>query len=407
MHNLDYLINEICKNLSAIGIIIALITFPYLKSKNKSNIFLSLYFLISGIYALLHYNLLNNGNPKIVALLYATTAPLVYLFRPVSYIYVRSMLTKKIEFKKWDYLLILPAVLYVFDVMPYLLTSFDNKIRLAYLLMEDQNNIFRYPVTYFSTPKFHFNFRPLFSLAVSFAELAMLYKYFKNNPQQKIDYPTTYNWLWTFSLIGATLTLALSVVSLSINTLDHHSKLTYDGTLVFMNISNSLFLCLNISVFLFPRMLYGLSAEPETNTSFTFRPEIIVNNKVEEQIKPSFKLEEARVSEIEIMIQEYFIQEKPYLDDSFTINKLSESLDIPIHHLSYYFNYHLLKKFSDFKNECRINYAIQLLKEGILKKYTIEQLYHEAGFSTKSNFYRVFRLHTGKTPIEFLEEINA
>ncbi len=407
MNSLDYLMNEICKSLSAIGIIIALITFPYLKSKNKANIFLSSYFLISGSYALLHYNLLNNGNPSIVAFLYGTTVPLVYLFRPVSYLYVRSMLTKKITFKKWDYILILPAVLYVFDVMPYLMTSFDNKLRLAYLLIEDQNNMFRHPITYVTTPTFHFAFRPIFSLAVSFAELVMLYKYFRDNPQTKTDYPTTHNWLWTFSLIGATLTITLSVVSLVLNTLDHQIKLNYDGAIVFMNISNVLFLCLNISVFLFPRMLYGLLAEPETNTAFTFRPQIIVNNKVEDHIKPSFKLEEARLSEIETMIQEYFIQEKPYLDDSFTINKLSESLDIPIHHLSYYFNYHLLKKFSDFKNECRINYAIQLLKEGILKKYTIEQLYHEAGFSTKSNFYRVFRLHTGKTPIEFLEEINA
>lgn len=406
MYYLDYFINEICKNLSAIGIIIALITFPYLKSKNRSNLFLSSYFLVSGIYSLLHYNLINNGNPNIVAALYATTAPFVYLFRPLSYWYVRSMITQKLEFNRWDYLLILPAALYVIDITPYLLTSFDYKLKIAKLIIEDQNNIFKYPVTYFGTPKFHFNFRPFFSLSVSIAEVIMLYKHFRDNPNHKINFPTTYRWLWTFSLIGFMITLVLSLLSISINSLNHQIKINYHNAVILVNLTNSLFLCLNISVFLFPKILYGFYNESETEKLNSY-PEIVLNNKSEDYVKVSFKIEEARLSEIEVMIQDYFIQEKPYLDDSLTINKLSESLNIPIHHLSYFFNYHLSKKFTDYKNEWRINYAIQLLKDGILKKYTIEQLYHEAGFSTKSNFYRVFRLHTGKTPIEFLEEINT
>lgn len=407
MYYLDYFINEICKNLSAIGIIIALITFPYLKSKNRSNIFLSSYFLVSAIYALLHYNLINNGNPNIVAALYATTAPLIYLFRPLSFWYVRSMISKKIEFKHWDYLLILPAVLYIFDITPYLLTSFDYKLKIAQLIIEDQNNIFRYPVTYFGTPQFHFNFRPIFSLTVSIAEVIMLYKHFRDNPNHKVNFPTTYRWLWTFSLIGLMLTLALSLLSISINSLNHQIKINYDNAVVLMNMTNFLFLGLNISVFLFPKILYGLYNESEEKRLNNYPEIIVVNNKSDDYVKASFKIEEARLSEIEVMIQNYFVQEKPYLDDSFSINKLSESLNIPIHHLSYFFNYYLSKKFSDYKNEWRVKYAIQLLKEGILKKYTIEQLYQEAGFSTKSNFYRVFRLHTGKTPIEFLEEINS
>ncbi len=406
MYHIDYIINEICKNLSAIGIVIALISFPYLKNKNKSNLFLSSYFLVSSIYALLHYNLINKGNPNIVAALYATTAPLIYLFRPLSFWYVRSMLNKKIEFNKWDILLLLPSTLYIFDITPYLLTSFDYKLTIARLIIEDQNNIFNYPVTYFGTPKFHFNFRPIFSLSVSIAEMVMLYRHFKNNPADKVNFLETYRWLWTFSGIGLMLTIALSLLSISINNLEHQINIHYGSAVVLSNLTNLLFLCLNISIFLFPKILYGIHGEVKS-ASIINPSEIAYNHKSEDYTKTIFKLEETRLIEIEMMTRNYFEQEKPYLDDNFNMNKLSESLNIPIHHLSYFFNYHLSKKFSDYKNEWRVNYAIELLKEGILKKYTIEQLYQKAGFTTKSNFYRVFRLHTGKTPIEFLEAINA
>lgn len=402
---LDYLNNEIGRILSSVGIIIAIITFPYLKKKNKSNLFLSLFFLISGIYALLHFNILHHGNKYIVATLFGLVAPLVYLIRPLSYWYVRSMISAKISFTKWDWLLLIPCFLYFIDAVPYLLTPFSYKVTLAESIIQDFNNIFLNPITYFSTPEFHFIFRPMFGITLSMLEMKMLYKYFKEHPTQKRKYATTYNWLWIFTSLGFTLTLVLSFVSIIINIKMPHVPNENDYLLFFLNLANFLFLCLIGSVFLFPKILYGIPIEDDLKVEIIEKEEVIVETEVEMN-KTSFKLEEARLIEIQTLIQHYFEDQKPYLDDSFTINKLSEGLSIPIHHLSYFFNYHLEKKFSDYKNEWRINYAIQLLKDGILKKYTIEQLYHEAGFSTKSNFYRVFRIHTGKTPIEFIEDIS-
>ncbi len=408
MYFIEYLNNEVGRILSFIGIIVAIITYPYLKKKNKSNLFLSLFFLISGVYALLHFNVFRRGDKYIVAALFGFVAPLIYLVRPLSYWYVRSMLSRKITFYKWDWLLLLPCILYFIDVIPYLITPFSYKVSLAELIIQDFNNIFIHPITYYSKPEFHFIFRPIFGTVLSLLEMQMLYKYFQANPLDKVKFRATYNWLWIFSSLSFTLTLVLSFISiiLKINTPNFPYGSSY---LIFpLNLANFLYLCLLIAAFLFPDILYGIEFEEEIvkeEVPVESVEEAVVNEK-EENNKSVFKLEEARLMEIKKLISTYFEEQKPYLDDSFTLNKLSEALNIPIHHLSYFFNSCLEKKFSDYKNEWRINYAIQLLKDGILKKYTIEQLYQEAGFSTKSNFYRVFRNHTGMTPIEFIEDLS-
>lgn len=415
MQFFDHLNNEIGRILSTIGIILAIITFPYLNKKNKSNLFLSFFFLISGFYALLHYNIFNHGNKYVVATIFGLIAPLMYLLRPLAYWYVRSMINNRIFFTKWDYLLLLPCLFHFIDILPYLFSPFSHKLVLAELIIQDFNNVFLHPIGNFLSPAFHFIFRPIFSITILLFEVKMLFTYFKKHPIQKSKYPTMHKWLWIFTSLNFILTFVLGFASIIIKINSPQNLYENSYLLFLLNLANFSFLGLLISVFLFPQILYGIAIEQEiiiNNNEKTEEniPTEVFNEKIniekEEENKSLFKLETSRLIEIETLIQTYFVEEKPYLDESFTINKLSDGLSIPIHHLSYFFNFYLEKKFSDFKNEWRINYAIELLKSGILKKYTIEQLYKEAGFSTKSNFYRVFRIHTGKTPIEYIEDIN-
>ncbi|MBB6003242.1 AraC family transcriptional regulator [Arcicella rosea] len=398
---MEYLKNEIVRIVYIIGIIVAIFSFPYLKSKNKANIFLSLHFLTMGIFALYYLSALKNKNEFLISFFYGIILPISLLTRPFAYWYVKFMLLKKIRFNKWDLLIVLPGLLCFIDIIPQLFSSNEHKHQIAKLILEDINNIFIYTPTYFFNFKFYFVLRPFLNLTLSVAQLYLLYRHLKSHSFQKIIFTSTIKWLWIFSILSVLLTITLTTLTILFS---NNYKLSENIGLFFndlMDYAIFVYFILNISIFFFPRVLYGISDEGEE----LFIEEKLTEVKTEKSNKPNFKLDDAKLAEINSIIENYFLHDKPYLNDNFTIIELSESLNIPIHHLSYYFNYHLSKKFSDYKNEWRINYAIQLLKDGILKKYTIDQLYHEAGFSTKSNFYRVFRLHTGKTPIEFLEDL--
>lgn len=393
MNFTQYFLNEIVRGLGLISLILAIVSFTYLKNKNKSNIFLSLLFLNLSLHSFFHFNFFNQTDKYILTFFLGLRPPL-YLLHPLCYLYIRSMLHNKIYFKKWDILLFLPSILFLIDTIPYQISSFEYKLKLSELYIKDFNNVYRYPITRYSTPKFNFLFRPIFNSIITVFEMRLIYKHFKNYPEHKVNFKTTYYWLWSFSFIVFFITTALSVATIFILINPQFNPATDKSVANSINLANIISLAFIVYILLSTKTIYGISPEYDSED------EIII---VKESNKIGFKLEENRLIEIDQILQKYFEEEKPYLDESFTILKLSESLKIPNHHLSYYFNYHLKKKFTDYKNEWRINYAIQLLMDGMLKKYTVEQVYQEAGFTTKSNFYRVFRNHTGKTPIEYLD----
>ena len=49
----------------------------------------------------------------------------------------------------------------------------------------------------------------------------------------------------------------------------------------------------------------------------------------------------------------------------------------------------------------RVEKAIEIIEKSEKKEYTIQQIYFEVGFNTKSSFNTAFKKHTGLTPSEF------
>jgi len=139
---LEYFKSEVIRIVYVIGIIVGVFSFPYLKNKNKANIFLSLHFLSMGIFALYYLSTLKNKNEFFVALLYGIIIPLSLLVRPFAYWYVKFMLLKKISFTKWDFLIILPALVSLIDTFPSIIAPMDEKLKIAKLITQDINNIF-------------------------------------------------------------------------------------------------------------------------------------------------------------------------------------------------------------------------------------------------------------------------
>ena len=63
------------------------------------------------------------------------------------------------------------------------------------------------------------------------------------------------------------------------------------------------------------------------------------------------------------------------------------------------------KNFNQLINEYRINDVVNMMKSSNTRKYTIQYLYTQAGFSQQSTFNKIFKEYTRSTPSEYLEKL--
>ena len=127
----------------------------------------------------------------------------------------------------------------------------------------------------------------------------------------------------------------------------------------------------------------------------------------ETENKPKYeksKLTKEENADILNKLLSFMEKEKPYLNPAVTINDLSQNLGIPLRYLSQVINDSLNKNFYDFINSYRIKESIKYLSGSENNKKTILEVLYEAGFNSKSTFYKVFKDHTGQNPTEFKKQ---
>lgn len=101
-----------------------------------------------------------------------------------------------------------------------------------------------------------------------------------------------------------------------------------------------------------------------------------------------------------------FEEKKNFLQPHITLNKLASQLKTNSSYLSKIINDIKGKTFTNYLNELRINYIIQLLKEEPrYRAYTIDAIAELAGFNTRQSFSKAFYGQTGIRPSYFLKEI--
>ena len=113
--------------------------------------------------------------------------------------------------------------------------------------------------------------------------------------------------------------------------------------------------------------------------------------KIEQEVDDSF-------FELSQIILNYIETEKPYLNPRFSIRDIVVTLNIPQHHVSFCFNKILNTPFPTIKNKYRIEYVKELILKDKEKRYSLEGLMKEAGFTSKNSFFQAFKEIEGCTP---------
>lgn len=122
--------------------------------------------------------------------------------------------------------------------------------------------------------------------------------------------------------------------------------------------------------------------------------------KQEPVIAPSL---EADATDIALMeaFNKLIEEEKVYLDPYLDMEVLSQRMGVHRNLLSKAINTVYNKPFNTYLNECRVRHAILLLSDPANDHQSLESISLDAGFATRSTFYRAFKAQTGINPTTY------
>jgi AraC-like DNA-binding protein len=343
------------------------------------------------IYLLLHYNLIQQ-----VPYLFKTAAPLAFAIPALSYLYTRAVLYNETRFKLKDLLHGIPFILIFFNYLPFYILPLEEKEKIIQLILKNLDLSFTYQAGIIPEQIAN-SARILLLMIYNIAQWNLIVKYkrhFKiiqveNQVKEILQWLKIYSWTCT-SNVGAFFIIAF--ISISNQSLFNNLGFVSLIPLIFNSVS---FFIISSYLLIHPIVLNGLP--------FIKYKEMETNLLTEETIKIPF-IEEDYSEQIQ-RINHFFEQEKPYLNKDLSLVQVAASLDIPIRDLSYILNNYFNSRFTDFVNQYRIKHVISIFNDSYIENFTIESAAMDAGFMSKSGFYKSFKKLYNMTPTEYFQSI--
>ncbi len=333
--------------------------------------------------------------PLLLASLIAHIDPLIALIGPSLIYYFKSVVKGKIVWDKALFLLSIPALLCVINLMPYFAIPFENKV--AYFRLTSVN---RPSLAYlFLLTNYQQSLTMIFNLGCLTYGLRYLIKAKAGNGaylKKKISV--------LISRILAIIPINILPNLLVVILLALKSK--QPGKIDFANPSvlNDQFLffltlLLPLSLFLIPSWLYNEKDPLSFLENFVLAYKNVGNEKAKFSAEDSFE----KSSDLDRIIS-YIEAEKPYIRTAFSLHDISHALNIPHNRVATCFSKQLKVAFPSFRNKLRIEYATDLLRSGTHLTTSIEGIAEMSGFKSKSIFYKIFKEEHGTTPTDWIKE---
>ena len=340
-----------------------------------------------------------------------------FLYMPISYIYVRSVLRQSFRFERWDFLFLLPAIVYTASHIPVFLLP--ASVKLQYLEEVARNPIYITMEPYGLLPPWSgFIMRLLLGIGCVLGQYYQLKQWNRrtmDNIGRDQQNRYMYRWLLSFTLVMATF-YALVSIQFMLRVQFGYSfgavtLLTIVGTIVFV--------C--FSLLFKPSILYGMQGwvrpaaavvpavpVPATDGSSLSAavpvPALADEAPVAppEEKKRSYLTAEQGAA-IKLALESHFTANRPFLQPGYSIAQLAHELKIPSYQLSGFINQEYGKNFNELINEHRVHHLVEHVKDAdSLSQFTLEAIGREVGFNSRAAFIAAVRKVTGKTPSEVL-----
>lgn len=113
------------------------------------------------------------------------------------------------------------------------------------------------------------------------------------------------------------------------------------------------------------------------------------------------------LDELHRQIDEIMLRDKIYLRADLKIAEIAHMVNVPAYQLSYLFTQHMQTTFYDYIYHYRIEEFKQRVRNGEIKRYTVESLAEQCGFNSRASFFRNFKKEVGMTPNEYIKTIKT
>jgi AraC-like DNA-binding protein len=332
------------------------------KSDRKTNVYLIIILFLAGVQRFVNgIEVLELSDVPLSP--QKPTLSIFFLIIPVYYLFflrlIRGTSNLKIELMHF----ILPVLLVVFDI-------FILRISLMYYFLV------------FSS----FYFLAIVKLLISFV------KFKKRSLLEKNAFRTIRTWTFLMSIIAFSLVLFSNYflfnegeIGINLNDFYRYSSLIWMVVLIY--------------IFRNPVIIFGEQNlikniqlnEPQDFLIWSRKPLRMIEEKDSAlgiSISP-------KIERIILNIQK--IQKSKQLLSNITLtpNNLSKELKIPRRHVDYIFKYHCHYSVNDFSNLVKVNYAVTLMNDGYLDKYTIASLGEKCLFNSRFTFSKNFKKFMG------------
>lgn len=379
---------------SLIGFLIVSILIT--KKNEISSFFLALFYSIISLFFLQTY-IIDKGLFNELRWTYGWPSLFYSLIPFVIYAYFDSCINKKFQWKLLHILLFVPCILSLIDVVLFYLLPFEQREKIIYGVISSPND--RFSISYgFLTLQAHSIINYFFNIvSLGFIYPAVKRYSFADTEKTK---ERLFLQKWIFLLWGLFLFFSLTLLFWSININNFKTSLFLKNHYVDFQIIFSIISLLLVIVPIYnPKVLYDMDSA-FLNVSKKRNKTISENSAIQDSSK--YNLDSDAIKSKLSLLEE----NEKFTEPNFDLLFLSTELNIPIHQLSYFFKTFHGTSFSDYRNNLRIELAMNLIKSGFIKDKTFESLSMHCGFTSRSSFSKKFKSHTGMSLKEYAIKVS-
>ena len=292
---------------------------------------------------------------------------------PLSWLYIRTTVTNK-GLSRWDLLHLLPLLLYLVDYAPFLFSSTSSKSAIIYADLNNMGHLVRYAEGWLLPVNSQIPIRAVQSLVYWLLQIGLLAS--PSASQMRKD-RSWFRWI----LLYVTLQIPVFLPTL---------VALFTGVYQFLWASTippvaAGFLSA-VTLFLNPRMLYGVkkaeTAPPPSKTRSSLDQEFI--------------------GRLTVQLERVMREEKPFLQADYTSKELADTVGIPLYKLSAYINQNIGTNFSEYLNQWRIRYCLDMIHEKKTEHLNLHGIATKCGFNNRNTFSAAFKKVTGQPPSVYL-----
>lgn len=331
-----------------------------------------------------------------VPYLFKTAAPLAFLVPPFGYFYTRAVLYNERKFTINDVWHFIPFIIVTINYVPFFFMPNNEKKQIVQAVINNLDLSYQYNVGPISEANL-FIMRMVQICLYTFFQWKLIIKYKKQNEVPVIEnqIKLVIDWLkifaWTCSAYIFAFIVLFTLVIFKISVFNNGG---------FVNLIPLIFIV--SSFFLISTYLL---THPEVLNGLPFVKYKAFDSKLMEDEFNQVPFIEEDYSVQIAQIQAYFDDSKPYLNKNLSLNQVAVALNMSPRELSYILNNYLECRFTEYVNQYRIQYIIDNYNTSKFENYTIESIAFEAGFLSKSGFYKSFKKQHQMTPLEYFDKL--